>query len=189
MHDWQTLVEEQTFTTDGSGSYALSTIVTDGDYERPLTNTEWDRTNEKKLQIVTPSDWQFLKSGIISQTGIRRYARARGDNLIITPDNSGDTLVFEYVSSYYAKDSGGTKKATFTADSDEPRFKESLVELGLKAYLKTEYGLPAVEDMDRYYDSAQKLIAQEKPQKVIQPQRNIERSRFVVNIPDTGAGA
>lgn len=189
MHDWQALTEEQTFVTDGSGSYAFSTIITDSDYERPLTDTEWDRSNEKKVQIVSASEWQFLKSGIISQTGIRRYARARGDNLIITPDASGDTLVFEYISSFYAKASNGDKKATFTADTDSPRFQENLVELGLKAYMKTEYGLPAMSDMDKYYDSAQKLIAQEKPQKVIRPQRNIERSRFVVNIPDTGAGA
>lgn len=189
MHDWQTLTEEQTFTTDGSESYAFSTIVTDGDYERPLTETEWDRSNEKKIQIVTAAEWQNLKSGIITQTGIRRYARARGDNLIITPDSSGDTLVFEYISSYYAKSSGGTKKATFDDDTDLARFNENLVELGLKAYLKNEYGLPAQVDMDRYYDSAQKLIAQEKPQKVIRPIRDMHKSQFVTVVPDSGAGA
>jgi len=187
MHDWQVLTKEQTFTTDGSESYPFSTIVTDGDFERPNTATEWDRTNERKLQIVTASEWQYLKSGIVTNTGIVRYARARGGNLIITPDASGDTLVFEYVSNYYAKSSGGTAKATFTADDDTSFFKDNLLELGLKYYLKTEYGLPSQEDGDRYYDSAEKLIAQEKPQKVISPA--IRNSRFIVNIPDSGVGA
>lgn len=189
MHDWQLLTEEQTFTTDGSESYAFSDIVTDDDFERPLTETEWDRSNERKMQIVTAAEWQDLKSGIITQTGINRYARARGNNFIITPDNAGETLVFEYISNFYAKDLNGAKKATFTADTDLPRFKENLVELGLKAYLKTEYGLPAQTEMDRYYDSATKLSAQEKPQKVIRPKRGRNSSRFVTVIPDSGAGA
>jgi hypothetical protein len=189
MWEWQVLTDEQTFTSDGTGEYDFSSIVTDDDYDRPVTETEWDRTNQKKIVIVTAQEWQYLKSGLISNVGIYRWARVRGDKLLITPDDSGDTLVLEYVSSFYAKDSGGTKKATFTADTDSPRFKENLVELGLKAYIKSEYGLPAEEDFDRYYDSAEKLIAQERPLKVIRPTRPLYRSQFVVNIPDSGAGA
>ena len=184
MHDWQVLTKEQIFTTDGSGSYAFDTIVTDGDYERPNTATEWDRTNERKIQIVDDAEWQELKSGIVTPTGIYRYARARGGNLIMIPDASGDELVFEYVSNFYAKSSAGVAKATFTADDDTSYFKENLLELGLKYYLKSEYGLPAQEDADRYYTSAELLIAQEKPQKVIRPRR----ATFTVNVPDTGVG-
>lgn len=188
MHDWEALVREQPLTTDGSGSYAISTIVTDNDYERPSTNTEWDRSNQKKIQIVTASEWQYLKSGIISDVGIYRYARARGGNLIITPDASGDTLVFEYISKLYAVDSGGTAKATYTADDDTSKFPEDLLKLGLKFYLKTEYGLPAEEDGLRYYDTAEALAGQEAPAKVIRPQMGVYDSKFVVNIPDSGIG-
>jgi len=173
--------------TDGSGSYAFSTIITDSDYKRPKTSTEWDRTNQKKVVIVTAAEWQKLKSGIISTTGIYRYGRARGGNLLLTPDASGDTLVLEYISSYYAEDSGGTAKATFTADTDVPRFDEDLVKLGLKYYLKTEYGLPSIEDEARYYDTMDDLMGQEKPAKVIRP-ANSRPGDFVINIPDTGAG-
>lgn len=188
MHDWQVLTKEQTFVTDGSGSYPFDTTVTDGDFERVKINTEWDRTNEKKIVIVTPSEWQYLKSGLVTNTGIWRYARARGGNLIMVDDNSGDTLVFEYVSNYYAKSSGGAAKATFTADDDTSFFKESLLELGLKYYLKSEYGLPAEEDANRYYDSAEALIAQEKPLKIIEPVDNRFKTKYVVNIPDSGIG-
>lgn len=189
MWQWQALTEEQTFVSTGAGTYDFVTIVPDGDYDRPVTETEWDRTNQKKIVIVTAQEWQLIKSGVISDTGVYRWARVRGNQLLITPDASGDTLVLEYVSSFYAQDSGGTKKATFTADSDSPRFKENLVELGLKAYIKSEYGLPAEEDFDRYYDSAEKLIAQERPLKLIRPMRSPFKSNFVINIPDSGIGA
>lgn len=188
-HDWEILTKEETFVTDGSESYALSSIFTDGDYERPKTATEWDRTNEKKVQIVTAAEWQYLKSGIISNTGIYRYARVRQGNLIMTPDASGDTVVIEYISNYYAESSGGTAKATYTADDDTSKFPEDLLKLGLKYYLKTEYGLPSTEDADRYYNMIDLLIAQDKPAKVIRPASSLYKSRFVVNIPDTGAGA
>lgn len=189
MHDWQVLTREQTFVTDGSGSYPFSTIVTAGDYERTLTNTEWDRTNEKKVQIVNASDWQYLKSGIVTNTGVYRWARARNGNLIVTSDTTGDTLVFEYISNFYAKSSGGTAQASFLADTDTSYFKEHLLELGLKYYMKSEYGLPTEEDADRYYTTATNLIAQEKPMPVIRPTTSVYRNKFVVNIPDSGAGA
>lgn len=189
IYDWQVLTKEQTFTTDGSGSYALSTIVTDGDYQRMKTDTEWDRTNEKKIRIATAAEWQYLKSGIVSNVGIYRDARVRGGNLIVTPDSSGDTLVFEYISSFYALSSGGTAKATFTDDTDTSIFPESLIKLGLKYYLKTEYGLPSQEDALRYYDAIDSLQSQDKPAKVIRPARSVGKSPFVVNIPDTGIGA
>lgn len=188
MHDWQVLIREQLFTTDGSGSYLFADLVTDGDYGRVVTATEWDRSNEKKLQIVSAQDWQFLKSGIVTNTGIYRYARARGNALIMTPDNSGDDLVFEYVSSFYALSDVGARKATFTDDEDTSYFEEDLLELGLKFYLKTEYGLSAEEDADRYYDAAESFIGQEKPMPIIRPRNNLYRSRYVVNIPDSGAG-
>jgi hypothetical protein len=187
LHDWQVLQKEATFTTDGSGSYAMTTIASD--YEKPVTATEWDRTNEKKIQIVNAQEWQYLKSGIVTQTGIYRFARVVGGNLIMTPDTSGDDLVFEYISKNYALSSGGTAQATFQADTDTSYFKENLLELGLKYYLKDEYGLPAESDADRYYTAVNHLIAQEKPMPIISPNNTIFHSKYVVNIPDSGAGA
>ena len=186
MHAWEDLTREQTFVTDGTGSYAIATIVTDNDYDRPYNGTEWDRSNQKMVQFVTPQEWQDLKSGIVTNTGIYRFARVRGGNMLMTPDASGDTVAFEYVSNFYAKSSGGTRKATYSDDSDTSAYPEDLLKLGLKYYLKTEYGLPATEDSFRYYDTIDSLMAQDAPAKIIRPKR--QTSRFIVNIPDSGAG-
>lgn len=180
------MVKEQTFTSDGSGSYPFSTIVTDGDYGRVKNQTEWDRTNNRKIVIVTPAEWQALVSSSIGVIGVSRYGRARGANLLVTPDASGDTLVFEYVSNYLVEDSGGTAKLTFTADTDVSRLDEDLIEMGVKAYFKNEHGLDAVEDFDLYYSTMQEYISQEKPAKKITP--NIFKSKYIVNIPDQGVG-
>ena len=189
MGDWQVLAKEQTFTTDATGSYPLSTLFTDGDYERFITDTEWDRTNQRKVTIITPADWQFIQSGVFSFVGINRYGRVRGDSLLLDPDDStGQTLVTEYISSFYAESSGGTRKATFTADDDIAVFDETLVKNGAKAYIKSEKGLPAEEDFDRYYDAAEKKLAQDRPRKIIRGGTDLNNSRFLVNIPDTGVG-
>ena len=188
-HDWQALQREITFTTDGSGSYNIDTdIVTDGDYKRPVMQTEWDRSNQKKIAIVSEAEWQELKSGIVSTTGIYRYARVRGNNLIMTPDESGDDLSFEYISSYYVKDSAGDRKPAFTDDTDTVFFDEDLVELGLIYHLQTRKGLPAEEDYDIYNNAINDLSGQEKPQKVLRPCSAYKKSNFVLNIPDSGVG-
>lgn len=185
-HTWEVLLKEQSFTTDGSGSYPFSTIVTDGDYGRVKESTEWDFSNNRKIYIVSAVEWQALVNSTIGTLGISRYGRARGGNLLMTPDASGDTVVFEYISNFLVEDSGGTRKLTFTADTDVPVFDEDLVELGLKAYFKNEHGLDASEDFDLYYSTMQEYIDQEKPSKIIRG-RNF-KSKYTVNIPDTGIG-
>lgn len=182
-------MKENIFTTDGSGSYPFSTIVTDGDYDRSLTRTEWDRTNRRAIQIVTAAEWQLLKSGIISNAGIYRWGRERGGDLIMTPDAAGSELVFEYVSNFYVIALDGTKKASFTADTDTAVWAEDLLEIGTKYRIKKEAGLPADDDEDDYNDLAENLIAQEKPAKVLTPNDSVFRSRYIVNIPDSGAGS
>lgn len=106
----------------------------------------------------------------------------------MTPDASGDSLVFEYISNFYAVSIGGTAKSTYTADDDTSKFPETLIKLGLKYYLKTEFGLPSQEDALRYYDRIDQLKAQDRPAKII-GRPLIQDSKFIVNIPDTGAGA
>jgi len=186
-HDWESLIKEQTFVTDGSGSYAFNAIVTDNDYGRTKNQTEWDRSNNRKLYIVTAEEWQELVSSTVGIVGIRRFARARGGNFIIENDASGDTLVFEYVSNYLVNDSAGNSKLTYTEDTDVAILDEELIELGLKAYWKNELGLDAQEDFDAYYYALAELIGQEKPAKKIRGTSSF-RSNYIVNIPDTGVG-
>lgn len=184
--DYQVLQKEETFTSDGSGSYARSAIFTDGDFERYVDNTDWDRSDNRKMILVTAQEWQELKSGVVNVAGINRYYREQGNNILVTPDASGDTLVFEYISNYWITDSAGTtSKGSFTADTDLVKFPEYLVELGLKYYVRANKGLPAAIDMENFKDALERYKANQTPNRVIGPSYPKDLS---FNIPDTGIG-
>lgn len=186
MHDWQAITKEQPFTSDGTGSYPLSTLITDNDFRRTLTGTEWDRTNQNKIYIVSAAEWQTLKAQMLV-AGPFRNGRVRGNNLLLYPDAVGDNLIFEYISKNYVIAADNSTKGSFTADDDTTAFDENLLELGLKYYLKSEFGLPAEEDADKYYDAAEDLASQEKPMPIIRARARYN-GRPVANIPYSGAG-
>ena len=183
-HDWQALTREQTFTSDGTGSYTRASVFTNGDFDRYVNNTDWDRSNERKMSLVTQSEWQLLKSSIVGTVGINRYYRERFGSILIEPDASGDTLVFEYISKNWITDSSGvTAKAAFTADTDLTKFPEYLVELGLKYKLKAGEGLPSVNEQKEFEAEFARHVGYETPK------RTLGRNYYnPTNLPDTGIG-
>lgn len=186
QHNWQQLVKESTFTTDGTGSYAIGTdIITDGDYEHFISDTFWDRSNTNRISVVNAKEWQTLKSGVISDTGIVRYIRTRGNDLLLTPDVSGDTIAFEYLSNFWVESSGGTAQAAFLVDTDTVKYQEHLLELGLAMKLKQAKGLPFAMDMDAFEREKERVMAEQMPLETLGP---IPRTDFILNIPDTGVG-
>ena len=187
MHDWQVIQKEVTFTSNGTGSYPRSSVFTDGDFLRYINDTDWDRSNYRKMSLVTPQEWQVLKSSVVTNVGIIRYYREQDNNILITPDETGDTIVFEYISKNWITDaSGTTTKAAFTADDDEVRFPEFLMELGLKYELKAGDGLPAAVELKEFEDAREDLIAAETPKRIIGPKYNYNTRN--PNLPDTGVG-
>lgn len=184
-YDWQVLTKEQTFTTDGTGDYTRAAIFTDGDFDRYVNNTDWDRSNQRKMQLVTAPEWQVIKSSVSTVVGIVRYYREKGNTVYIEPDASGDTVVFEYYSNYWITDSTGvTSKGAFTVDTDLVKFPEYLVELGLKYKLKAGEGLPAVVEREEYDRELARNIGFETPKRVLG--RNYDYK--FTNLPDTGIG-
>jgi hypothetical protein len=187
MHDWQVLQKEETFVTDGSGSYARSSVFSDGDFLRYINDTDWDRTNYRKMGLVTPQEWQVLKSSVVTNVGIIRYYREQANNILITPDQTGSTIVFNYISNQWITDStGATSKSTFTSDDDLVKFPEFLMELGLKYELKAGDGLPAAVELKEFEDARADLVASETPSRIIGPKYNINTRN--PNLPDTGVG-
>lgn len=96
---WPELNREYTFDlASGTASYAIP-----GDFERFDFETHWDRDNHwELLGPLTPSEWQWRKSGIVTNAPRRRY-RIKGlstTQFFIDPipssGDTGTTLVFEY---------------------------------------------------------------------------------------------
>ena len=187
QHNWRALVKEDTFTTDGTGSYVIGTgLVTDGDFEHFVSDTMWDRSNTTQVVIVNAKQWQSLVSGVISSAGVQRFARTRGQNLIITPDATGNTLAFEYLSNFWVESSEGTAKVAFTDDTDTTLYPEFLLELGLTMKLLQRKGLPWAADMDTFERERERLIGGEMPLETLGAR---SLNNFVINVPQTGFGS
>jgi len=187
LHNWRELTKEDTFVTDGTGSYIIGTdIVTDGDFEHFTSDTMWDRSNTTRVEILNARQWQTLVSGVISSAGVQRFARTRGKDLIMSPDASGDTLAFEYLSNFWVESTGGTAKAAFTVDTDTALYPEHLLELGLTMKILQKKGLPWASDMDAFERERERLIGGEMPLETLGAR---SLNNFVINIPQTGFGS
>lgn len=114
--------------TFGKTKYALPS-----DYDRQIDRTHYDKS--KRWEMIgpeSPQQWQYLKSSYIS-TGPRLRYRILGNYFQIWPLTSTAELIgFEYISSNWALDTGGTAKSSFTADTDTCIYPDRLMVLGLK---------------------------------------------------------
>jgi len=125
---WEGLINEHTFAlVTGDQDYALPT-----DYRFIIPNTQWNRDNNRALLWINSEEWQFFKSWT-TVNGLNLRARIRGgmfefEQEILAADN-GKTISFEYVSKYWAEDSGGTDQQKLTADDDSPLLDEELMTL------------------------------------------------------------
>lgn len=127
---WTFLVEEHTFSTvDGQPEYDLPS-----DYHSLVDGTIWDRTNFDNLRSgLTPHEWQIFKSSALgSDPALRRWrirqnaAHTLKFEVLPTP-TTVDELVFEYLSTEWAVNSGGARIADITADTDTLVFPDNLI--------------------------------------------------------------
>lgn len=187
--DWNVLQKEQTLTLIAlQDEYDLTSaaVITDQDFDRFLEDTDWDRSNFRKMIQVSPSEWQILKSSVGTSVEIDRSIRKRGDNLVFHPVPSAtDTVVFEYISNKWIN-SGGTEYSTFQADTDTTKFPEDLLEAGLKWRLKNSFGQKSATDLAEFEQLRDKYISADTPARTLIAG---ERNRFpVANIQDTDFG-
>ena len=143
-YTYSALQYQTTFTTvEGHDQGALSTLAPYG-FKHIIPDTLWNRTaNLQVLGPVSGPEWQNLLAQ--SYTGTCYRYRVMGGNLHLMPGVSasaaGETIAFEYSSSYAIKDSGGTPKASFTADTDTFVLPEEILLLGLRWKWREEKGL------------------------------------------------
>jgi hypothetical protein len=146
---WQSLVNEQTFVT--VADFEQSSAVPE-DFRRFIPNTFWNRTSERPVTgPMTPQQWQAQRArGALSQLylGFRQrdgsFLLSAGGSTVPT---AGETIAYEYVSSYWAQSSAGQPKATFTSDDDTSYLDEALLKLDLKWRWKHAKGLDYGEDL------------------------------------------
>lgn len=192
--NWTILQRLHTFTTDGSEEYALP-----ADYSRLLDQTDWDRSENRPLVgPVNPQDWQEIKSGLLG-TGLAfvryRIYRASGSavrKIYVDPaDSSGAQVAFEYISSYWCTDSGGTAQAAWAADDDLLLLDEDVYKLGVIVRFKRAKGLDFASEADEYQLILDREKGQDRPAKTLNMAGSRSRVRLLTpwNSPETGLGS
>jgi hypothetical protein len=126
-----------TSTAAVSMTFAKQDYAMPTDFDRMISDTNWDRTNHwRNLGTKTSQEWQWLQGGIISVGPRERYRIYNNRLRIFQALTSIYTFAFEYVSNYWVMSSGATQgdKDAYTVDTDTAVFPDDLMLAGLKFY-------------------------------------------------------
>lgn len=131
-----TINQPCTSATPGTYSFGKSDYTLPSDFQRPIDNTFWDRTNYWQMRgPLSPQQWQVYKSSVIGTATIQRRYRFRyiqGQTRLSidpTPFDNGSSLVFEYVSNAFCQSAAGVAQSQWLADDDIGVVSEYLMEL------------------------------------------------------------
>ena len=143
-----------TSTAAVSMTFAKQDYAMPTDFDRMISDTNWDRTNHwRNLGTKTSQEWQWLQGGIISVGPRERYRIFNNRLRIFQALTSIYTFAFEYVSNYWVMSSGATQgdKGAYTVDTDTAIFPDDLMLAGLKFYFlkakKLDYSVELGEFM------------------------------------------
>lgn len=136
-------------------TFATQDYPLPSDYDRMISDTNWDRTNHwRNLGSKSSQEWQTLQGGLIS-TGPRERFRIYGGKLRIFPAlTTVYNMAFEYVCNSWVIASGGTtgSKPAYSVDSDLSVFPDDLMFSGLKYYFlkakKLDFGVEMADFND-----------------------------------------
>jgi hypothetical protein len=126
-----------TSTAAVSMTFAKQDYAMPTDFDRMISDTNWDRTNHwRNLGTKTSQEWQWLQGGIISVGPRERYRIYNNRLRIFQALTSIYTFAFEYVSNYWVMSTSATAgdKGAYTVDSDTAVFPDDLMLAGLKFY-------------------------------------------------------
>lgn len=184
---WSSLVKEHSVAlVNGQQAYDWPS-----DFGWMIPETLWDRDNKRQgIGPMTPEEWQFLK-GWTTISGLNRRFRIFNNQLLfdqaIGPGDAGKTVVFEYVSKYWAKDSASTPKLRFTADTDLHCLDDDLLIMGIKWRFQKAKGFDWKEDYQEYISLFNKHIARDGSTRKLRLGNALSYS-IGVNIPDQNFG-
>jgi hypothetical protein len=146
---WQALQRQQTFVTVAQEEQTNTPIPED--LRRFVPDSFFNRdTNRQMTGPLTPQEYQRAQVWPQLSAPYLCFRERDGDFLIVPTPPAGETIAYEYISSYWAKSSAGQAKAAFTSDDDTTYLDEELLKLDLRWRWKEAKGLPYGEDMQTF---------------------------------------
>lgn len=155
-----------TSTAAVSMTFAKQDYSMPADFNRLVSDTNWDRTNHRRnLGSKTSQEWQWLQGGAISAGTSERYRIYNNKLRIFAALTTVSTFSFEYVSNYWIIATGGSagSKEAFTLDSDTCVFPDELMSAGLKMYFLRAKKLDYTAEFEDFSRTASSCKAQDVP--------------------------
>lgn len=187
LRDWAALTKEYTFSTTAAASYALP-----ADFRCFIDNTQWNRTAVWPLGgPLMPAEWQTLQAFPV--TPYVSFRLWKGALYVWPSTNTGQTIAFEYVSTFWLAATGSTTPtiAVPAANTDVVLFDPNLAVKALKlAFLKAK-GFDTTAALSDYSDALNTARGDDQPApSVTIGGRGSMAARLIdgLNIPETGYG-
>lgn len=156
---WQALNREQTFVTTATEE---QTDALPDDLTELIYNSFYDRTT--RLQVfgpLTPQNWQAIKAQPQLNRVYLAFRERDGAFLMSPTPSAGDTIAYEYISSYWAKSASDVAQAQFIADTDTTYLSERLIQLSLRWRFLSAKNLDYAEAYRSYQTELQKEQARD----------------------------
>lgn len=189
---WSVLTREYLFNTAPNvDEYAFP-----DDYIGLVSETLWDRSNRRFGEgPLTPSQWQYQKSGRVGTTDlnprfrIRRKTTGLGKALYLDPvPTDVRTLAIEYISRNWLSDSTGTRfYDTIESDSDIPLIDFQLLIMDLNWRFRSSRGLSYAIELAKFEQREAELFGQDAGTTIINLDSHNGYS-LEPNIAETGFG-
>lgn len=119
-------------------------------FDHFIDGTFFNRTKGVQMNgPLNPQEWQNLKS-LTAASLVDTFTIRGGKFLLAEPVTFGETIAFEYVTTFLIKGNDGTMKETFTKDDDTFILPNRLLMAGLRWKWKAEKGLDYAEEFTSY---------------------------------------
>lgn len=189
--------EPSTYTGVTPVVIAQDTFNIPNDFKWFLNRTMWDRTNHWELiGPVSPQVDEWQRSGIVSVGPRKRWRQVGIPNqcwrIWPPPTATTDypaTLVFEYVSDYWAQSVSGTAQPYFQADTDTSIVDGQAIVLSVKWRLWQAKGFDWGAYQAEYNDYVSRLAAKDGGSPDLTLGRRRLRDDYLItpyNVPDGG---
>jgi hypothetical protein len=184
---WQALNAEATFITTATVEQTNTPVPEDLD--RFIQNTFYNRTQARPMiGPLSPQEWQAIVAFPVFARIYLGFRQRDGAFLVQPIPAAGETIAYEYMSSYWAKSSADQPKAEFTSDDDGTYLDEQLMIQGLRWRWKQAKGLDYSEDFVTYQRNLSESIAQDGGMTAVLGAQWNRDPVLALNIPDGNYG-
>jgi hypothetical protein len=158
QYHWQEQKIEKTWTSVATEDQGALTSVFGTDYRSLVPATMWDLTLKRPVfGPVTDASWGNLKA-FPAAGPIYQYKILQNHLHIFPTPPAGHSMYVIYESNYPVTDSGGTAKATITADTDLFLVPDIIVSRSLDYRWKRQKGEPWEADYNEFMDLLPKQL-------------------------------